>query len=63
MNSHRKSLGEGFRDGVPIGLGYLAVSFSLGVAAKQAGLTAVQGFFASLLICGFYRDRRRRHLF
>ena len=49
MNSHRKSLGEGFRDGVPIGLGYLAVSFSLGVAAKQAGLTAVQGFFASLL--------------
>lgn len=49
MNSHRKSLGEGFRDGVPIGLGYLAVSFSLGVAARQAGLTAVQGFFASLL--------------
>ena len=49
MNSHRKSLGEGFRDGVPIGLGYLAVSFSLGVAAKQAGLTAIQGFFASLL--------------
>lgn len=37
------------RDGIPIGLGYLAVSFSLGVAAKSAGLTAFQGFLASLL--------------
>ncbi|MDE6924385.1 MAG: AzlC family ABC transporter permease [Acetatifactor sp.] len=37
------------RDGIPIGLGYLAVSFSLGVAAKSAGLTAFQGFIASLL--------------
>lgn len=40
---------QGLRDGVPIGLGYLAVSFSLGVAAKQAGLNAFQGFLASLL--------------
>ena len=37
------------RDGIPIGLGYLAVSFSLGVAARGAGLTAFQGFLASLL--------------
>ncbi len=49
MNSHSKSLRKGFRDGVPIGLGYFAVSFSLGVAAKGAGLTAFQGFLASLL--------------
>lgn len=49
MNSHSKSLGRGFRDGIPIGLGYLAVSFSLGVAARSAGLTAFQGFLASLL--------------
>ncbi len=42
-------LAEGMRDGIPIGLGYLAVSFSLGVAAKRAGLNAFQGFLASLL--------------
>lgn len=40
---------EGIRDGIPIGLGYLAVSFSLGVAAKSAGLNVFQGFWASLL--------------
>ena len=49
MKSHSKALYEGFRDGIPIGLGYLAVSFSLGVAARSAGLTAFQGFLASLL--------------
>lgn len=45
----KKEFREGMRDGIPIGLGYLAVSFSLGVAAKSAGLTAFQGFIASLL--------------
>ena len=35
--------------GIPIALGYLAVSFSLGIAAKAVGLTAFQGFLASLL--------------
>lgn len=40
---------EGMRDGFPIGLGYFAVAFSLGIAAKKANLTALQGFFASLL--------------
>lgn len=39
----------GMRDGVPIGLGYLAVAFALGIAAKKAGLTAGQGFTASIL--------------
>lgn len=38
---------EGFRDGIPIGLGYFAVSFSLGIVARNAGLNAFQGFFAS----------------
>lgn len=37
MNTKRKLFQEGIRDGIPIGLGYLAVSFSLGVAAKNAG--------------------------
>ncbi|MBU5627947.1 AzlC family ABC transporter permease [Oscillibacter sp. MSJ-2] len=40
---------EGMRDGFPIGLGYFAVAFSLGIAARGAGLTPFQGFLASIL--------------
>ena len=40
---------EGIRDGVPIALGYFAVSFSLGIAARRAGFSPLQGFLASLL--------------
>lgn len=40
---------EGFRDGIPIALGYFAVSFTLGIAARNAGLTAFQGLLASVL--------------
>ena len=39
---------EGARDGLPIGLGYFAVAFSLGIAARGYGFTAFQGFLASL---------------
>lgn len=46
---HGRDFSEGLRDGLPIGLGYLAVAFSLGIAARHAGLNAVQGFVASLL--------------
>lgn len=46
---HSSVFMEGMRDGIPIGLGYLAVSFSLGVTARNAGLNAFQGFLASLL--------------
>ena len=38
---------EGMRDGLPIGLGYFAVAFSLGIVARNAGLTPIQGFIAS----------------
>ena len=38
---------EGLRDGLPIGLGYFAVAFSLGIVAQKAGLTPLQGFIAS----------------
>jgi membrane-associated HD superfamily phosphohydrolase len=38
---------EGMRDGLPIGLGYFAVAFSLGIVARNAGLTPFQGFIAS----------------
>ena len=33
---------------MPIALGYLAVSFTLGIAAKNAGLTALQAALASI---------------
>ena len=46
----RKSvLLDGMRDGVPIALGYFAVSFSPGIAARRAGFSPFQGFLASLL--------------
>lgn len=40
---------NGIKDGFPIGLGYFAVSFALGIAAKNAGLTAGQGFLVSAM--------------
>ena len=40
---------SGMKDGIPIGLGYLAVSFSLGIMAKKAGLSPFQGLLASFL--------------
>lgn len=40
---------KGMHDGVPVALGYFAVSFSLGIAARKAGLSAVQAFVVSLL--------------
>lgn len=48
-NGKVRNFFEGFRDGVPIGLGYFAVAFSLGIVARNAGLTPIQGFFASFL--------------
>ncbi len=47
--SRKTAYFEGLRDGLPIGLGYFAVAFSLGIAARSAGLTALQGLVASLL--------------
>ena len=40
---------RGMRDGVPIMLGYLAVGFTLGIAARNAGMTAFQAGLTSLL--------------
>lgn len=40
---------KGIRDGIPIALGYFAVAFTLGIVAKQAGMTALQaGLMAGL---------------
>ena len=41
---------NGIKIGIPIGLGYFAVAFSLGIAAKKAGLSAFWAGFASLLL-------------
>lgn len=38
---------RGITNGIPIALGYFAVSFTLGIAARKAGLTAWQGALAS----------------
>ena len=38
---NREILLKGMKDGIPIALGYLAVSFSLGIAAKNAGLDCI----------------------
>lgn len=40
---------NGLQDGIPIALGYFAVSFSLGIAARNVGLSPFQGFLASAL--------------
>lgn len=40
---------RGMRDGIPIALGYFAVAFTLGIAARNAGMNAWQGFLASAL--------------
>ena len=45
----KKVFCEGMLDGIPIALGYFAVSFSLGIAARKAGFTPFQGFLVSLL--------------
>ena len=45
----RRAFCDGMRDGFPIALGYFAVAFSLGIAARHAGFTPMQGFWASLL--------------
>ncbi|MEA4965986.1 MAG: AzlC family ABC transporter permease [Oscillospiraceae bacterium] len=49
----RFSAGEltrGVRCGIPIGLGYLAVAFTLGITARNAGLTAWEAALTSLLV-------------
>ena len=40
---------HGIRDGFPIGLGYFAVSFSLGITAKNIGIKPFQAFLLGLL--------------
>ena len=48
--SRRQYFLQGMKAGVPIGLGYLAVAFTLGIAARNAGLNAFQATLTSFLI-------------
>ena len=41
-NSNGSQFRYGLKDGVPIGLGYLAVSFTFGIMARGAGLDTWQ---------------------
>ena len=45
---NKTSFGKGLQDGIPIGLGYFAVSFTFGIMAIQSGLTAWQAVLISL---------------
>ena len=46
-NQIRKHVFQGFQAGIPIGMGYFAVSFTLGIAARKAGMSWLQSGFMS----------------
>ena len=48
MNDRKKEFRSGIVDGIPIALGYLAVSFTFGIMAGDAGLTVAQAVLLSL---------------
>lgn len=49
-NSNTYWFKKGLKDGIPIALGYLAVAFTLGIVAKNAGLTAFQSALTSFCL-------------
>ncbi len=50
LTDRRKWFLKGLKDGIPIMLGYFAVSIALGISARNAGMTAPQATIASALI-------------
>lgn len=46
---NKRALIQGMHHGIPIALGYFAVAFSLGIAAREANISPLQGFLMSLL--------------
>ncbi|SMD00507.1 AzlC family ABC transporter permease [Sporomusa malonica] len=48
MNDNIVHWKNGIKDGIPICLGYFAVSFTFGIMAKNAGLTPFQAVFMSV---------------
>ncbi|GFI61165.1 inner membrane protein YgaZ [Clostridiales bacterium] len=49
MEQKNEQFLRGIHDSVPVALGYLAVSFTLGIAARKSGITPLQAMVASLL--------------
>lgn len=47
ITNKRIAFTKGLHDGIPIALGYFAVSFTLGIAAKNAGFTPLQAMIVS----------------
>lgn len=57
MNETKEQTGEvkrwflrGMKDGIPISMGYFAVSFTLGITARKAGMSVVQASLMSALM-------------
>lgn len=46
-NQTKKIFFQGFKAGIPIGMGYFAVSFTLGIAARKAGMSWLESGFMS----------------
>ena len=49
LDRNRTEFAQGMRDGIPIGLGYFAVAFSLGITAKAIGLHPLTCMITSVL--------------
>ena len=71
MSRNRKiDFAAGIQDGIPICLGYIAVSFTFGIMAKNAGLSTWEAVLISLIkpdqrraICWSFTDYGIRILF
>ena len=44
---HQQTYKKGVKDGIPVGLGYFVVSFTIGIAARKADLTPLQATIMS----------------
>lgn len=47
MKTNWRAWRSGIKDGIPVGLGYFAVSFTFGIIAKQSGLNPFEASFMS----------------
>ena len=48
---HKQTYIRGVREGIPVGLGYFVVSFTIGIAARKANLTPLQA-----TVMSFYKQ-------
>ena len=50
IENHKSNFCKGLKGGIPIALGYFAVSFTLGIQAKNVGITAFQAAITSFCL-------------